>query len=605
MAARTKPVATPLQTYGMKNTGYEWQLQFDCAAFAARYPTEDILMRRPDLFKRIADGYLEKHFEWHAWTDKIVESMCHRSVVCYAGCSSAGKTFNVVSFATLWWLASPTESSVMLVSTSKGSLRQRGWAEVQRIYSRLGINKVGNFVDSQMTWQISQGDSKHAIKCKAVEEGPLQRVADDIKGVHTRRQMVIIDEATSVPKAIYEACANLYSYPDEFILVLMANPPASKLNQFSQYCEPREGWSSVDIDTEEWEGKPIASLGGMTPYVIRFDAEKSPNITEGKKVSTHLPTKEKVQAAKNSSGGQTPSYWSNFRGFWPPEGLSKNVFSDSLLLHGDAYGKFIFDGDKFMIIAMFDPAFGGGDRPALRFAKLGTTSEGKWGIQAYPAIIIPVNANSQNPVHFQLAETVRNECENLKLDGMRFNCLPENLGVDATGEGGGLCDILQRTWSPHIIRIEFGGAASDDPCNLEDIRPAREVYENKSVEMWFRSRDAVNSGQFKGIDKETAEELCNRTFYDYGKRIRLQSKSRDKSQHEKSYKAMFGKSPDLADSCVGLQEVARRKGFRLAAIGQTILRSHDWEKEVKKVQEFYESEQFQEEEIDESELMYV
>lgn len=552
-------ISAPLNTYGIRER-YTTQLEYDSAAFGAKLPTERILMRRSDLFKRVADGYLPKHFEWHSWTNKLIDALCYRPVVCFAGCASAAKTYNVVSFAALWWMCSPTESSVTLVSTSKGSLRQRGWAEIQRVYSELGIEKIGNFIDSQMTWQVERGDSKHAVKCKAVEEGPIQKVADDIKGIHTHRQMVIVDEATSVPKAIYEACENLHGYPREFILVLMANPPASKLNQFSQYCEPKNGWQSVDIDCDEWEGKPIASLSNLTPYVVRFDAEKSPNITEGKRVSIHLPTREKVQAAREAGGGQTPSYWSNFRGFWPPEGLAKTVFSASLLDLGDAYGSFVFDGDKFFIIGAFDPAFGGGDRPALRFAKLGTNAEGKWGIQSSPAKIIPILATSKNPVHFQLAETVRRECEQCTFDGFKFPCPPENLAIDASGEGGGLCDIMQRIWSPYVIRIEFAGAPSEDPCNLEDNRPAREVYENKSVEMWFRSRDAVNSGQFKGMDKDTAEELCNRQFTDTGKRIRLQSKSRDKSATEKSYKTMFGKSPDLADCFSGDTLVLTDKG---------------------------------------------
>ncbi len=602
---RLKSSKSPaVQTYGLYDPAYYRQLDYDAAAFAAKLPTEQILMRRSDLFRRVAEGYLPKHLEWHSWTNKLIDALCYRSVVCFPGCSNSAKTFGVASFAALWWMASPYESSVTLVSTSKGSLRQRAWAEIQRIYSRLGVEKIGNFVDSQMTWQVERGDTKHAIKCKAVEEGPIQKVADDIKGVHTVRQMVIIDEATSVPKAIYEALSNLYSYPREFLAVLMANPPASKLNQFSQICEPKDGWQSVDIDSDEWEAKPIPSLGNLTPYVVRFDAEKSPNIVEGKKVSVHLPTKEKVQAAREAGGGQTPSYWSNFRGFWPPEGLAKTVFSASLLDLGDAYGSFVFDGDKFFIIGAFDPAFGGGDRPALRFAKLGTNAEGRWGIQASPAKIIPILATSKNPVHFQLAEAVRRECENCMFDGFKYPCPPENLAIDASGEGGGLCDIIQRTWSPYIMRVEFAGAASENPCNLEDNRPAREVYENKSVEMWFRGRDAVNSGQFKGIDKDTAEELCNRQFSDTGKRIRLQSKSRDKSATEKSYKAMFGKSPDLADSLLLLTEVARRKGFCLAPVGQTVHRTVDWEKEVQKVQEFYEAEQFQEEEFDEGELVY-
>jgi hypothetical protein len=64
------------------------------------------------------------------------------------------------------------------------------------------------------------------------------------------------------------------------------------------------------------------------------------------------------------------------------------------------------------------------------------------------------------------------------------------------------------------------------------------------------------------------------------------------------YKLLFGKSPDLADSGVMLLEVARRKGFRLTAVGQTVHRGADWDKIVAKTREVYDTNnQYAEEEV--------
>lgn len=146
------------------------------------------------------------------------------------------------------------------------------------------------------------------------------------------------------------------------------------------------------------------------------------------------------------------------------------------------------------------------------------------------------------------------------------------------------------------MRVEFGGAASEDSASLEDVRPANEVYENKSVEMWFRSRDAVNAGQLRGIDPETATELTNRLFDDSGKRIKLQKKNHDgKDGKTKGYKQMYGKSPDFADSMVLLLEAARRKGFRLAAIGHTVARLQDWSEMFRAIQEVHATADYREE----------
>lgn len=590
----------PLNTFGLRVDPVicarsDAQFQYDRMAFALRTPIEQGAPLRIKLFKRITDQLLPGHFEWHDWTYRTIEPLCDLDVAekesgkCYKlmgypGCAGAAKTYNVISFACAWWLMAPTISSVTLISTSKESLKKRGWSEVLKCYDGIPGPRFGNMVGSRMIWQAIKGDDKHAIFGKAVEEGPINKVADDIKGIHTERQMIVIDEATSVPAAIYEACGNLYSYPREFILVLIGNP-LNRKDQFGRFCEPKDGWTSVTVDTGEWIGKPQEQVGNRVPHIVTFDAEKSPNIIAGREVSRHLPTKEGVAAAQRAGGGQTPSYWQNFRGFWPSEGLVKTVFSESSLKQNDAMGKHQFTGEKFQIIGFFDPAFGGGDKPALRFAKLGMISGGKWGIESLPPKILPIDANSLNPVHFQLTEQLRRECETITINGVRYSCPPENLGIDATGEGGGLCDIVQRTWSRHVIRVEFGGAASEDSASLEDIRPANEIYENKRAEMYFRTRDMCNHGQLKGVDKATSEEMITIMFED--QKPDGSSRRRIVIQSKKSYKELYKKSPDLTDSLIGLSEVSRQKGFRLAPIGQTKARVEEVSKTVETANEVY------------------
>lgn len=601
----------PLQTYGYMVPGISSQHTYDRLAFAERWSVNRGVPLRVNLFKRLVSPIIPNHFEDHDWTHRIVDALtdqdavnrCHKgdgvppdrlaptiTLVGFPGCSNSAKTYNVISFAVFWWLISVHNSSVTLVSTSKNSLRRRGWAEVVRLRSNLPPQwRLGNFIDSKMIWQGEKGDDKHGIIGKAVEEGPVQKIADDIKGVHTERQMVIIDEATSVPQAIFEACANLYSYPREFILVLIGNP-LNRLDQFGRFCEPAGGWNSVTVESGEWQGKPQELLGGVVPRILTFDAEKSPNITEGKVVSKHLPTKEKVESARLAGGGQTPSYWQNFRGFWPPEGLSKTIFSESALKKFDAYGKHKFLGGRFIIGGVLDPSRGG-DRAAMRFFKMGEIEGNKDGIEWFPPFIISIVANSSNPIAYQIAEQVKRQCEHFVHNGVDYSCEPENFGIDATGDGAGQADIIERLWSSNIVRIGFGEAASEDAMSLEDQRPAREVCENKRVEMHLRTRDILNSGQLKGVDKETALELCTVEFDDLGRRMKLMSKD--------DYRAKFGKSPDFGDCGIMVTEVARIRGFRLAAVGKTIERVEDFSKFVENANQVHHSEGYEAEELDE------
>ncbi len=84
----------------------------------------------------------------------------------------------------------------------------------------------------------------------------------------------------------------------------------------------------------------------------------------------------------------------------------------------------------------------------------------------------------------------------------------------------------------------------------------------------------------KGIDTATAKELCSIEFNDSKPLMALMAKA--------DYKLAFGQSPDFADNGVMLLEVARRKGFTLAPVGQTVHKHEDWSAEVQKTQNVYE-----------------
>jgi hypothetical protein len=434
-----------------------------------------------------------------------------------------------------------------------------------------------------MIWQAKKGDDKHCIFGRAVEEGAVSKVADDIKGVHTERQMVIIDEATAVPPAIFDACTNLYSYPREFILVMLGNP-RSRLDEFGKFCEPKNGWQAVTIDSDEWETTP--KLDGQNGVVIRFDWEKSPNITEGRLVSKHLPTAEKVAAAKRSPGFENnPTYYSNNRGFWPPEGLLKTLFSETSILHANGNGRHTFTGKDFRIIGSLDPARTG-DRAMIRFGGLGEVEGGKWGVEWCPPQEVMLNTKSNRPIDYQLIDACKKSVANVLWRGVPgYVCEPKNFGIDSTGGGADLCDIAHEEWSHDIQRIGFGGSASTDACSYEDLTPANERYANKRCEMYHRARKALESAQLKGIDIETAKELC--TIEADETKSANSNRGLIVLMSKLDYKRKFSKSPDAADTGIILLQVARNLGFRLAPVGKTIPRLQAVEQEAVQSQELY------------------
>lgn len=540
---------------------------------------------RPLMFRTMADALVPGWFEWHDWTNRVVDVLCRKRWASFTGCSGSAKTYNVSGFACMWWLAAPHESSVILCSTTMKMLRKRGWAEVQKFQNRVGY---GNFVDSRTVWQNAQGDEKHAIFGIAVQEGNLSKVADNIKGIHTKRQMVIIDEATAVPAAIWDACTNLYRTPidagGEFILVALGNA-RTRLDQFGRFIEPERGWDSVSIEVDEWEGKARPEDGKRVSVSV-FNFKRSPNITSEKPVSKWLPTKRSVEARmkalKDRNLENDPSHWSNDYGFPPPEGLAKTVFTESLFEKYHTYDQHQFTGGSFRIIGAYDQARTG-DRPALRFAAMGEIKPGTIGIELMPAIILFADATNKEPIAYQLLAQLRNHCSTVKYRGQTYSCDPENLGIDCSNEAT-FGDLCQREWNPKIIRIMFGAGASPEPASHEDERPCNEVYRNKRAEMFFRTRSATETEQLRGMDKDTAAELTSLEYSD----IRPDGTSKPITIQDKAeYKAKYGASCDLADCAVMILEVARQKGFGIKLVGKTAERDDDMDELMDKSQSVY------------------
>ena len=530
-----------LKTYGFDVLPGFTQLQYDMLSFVHYQGLQKARCTRYDNFRNIV-AILWPTIAWNIWRERQIKSLCDNEFVSWTGCAASGKTFAGALYSTVWWICQPDVSAVVLTSTTKGMLRKRMWSEVQKLYSNMEWNPPGNMVDSKTVWQAVKGDEKNAVFGLAVKDGNTSAAVGHIQGIHTGRVLIVIDEATDTPQAIFDATANLYAGCESFQMLVIGNPN-SHFDPHGKFSEPKDGWSSVTVDTSEWETK--VQLNGEPGYCLRFDAEDSPNILAGKTTYKFLMTEPQLEGARRKYGPESPLFWKFYRGFWAPSGVLKTVFNEPLLAKMKTHLGFVFRR-SIKTIGACDPAFGGGDRAVIRFAEVGIIEDGKPGIELDMYEEIELDADSSEPIHYQLANHIQKRCR-------ENNCKPEDFGVDASGEGGGLADILAKEWSPKIVRVEFGGAPSDLPVSSEDLRPAKEVYDRRVTELWFTAREYLQSGQLRGIDPWTAKEFCSREFEDERRKLKLQTK--------KDMKSVYGMSPDIADCTVILTEVAKRSGI--------------------------------------------
>lgn len=490
------------------------------------------------------------------------------------GGAGAAKTRNVIGWAVAWWLMNPYDSSVTIVSTTKPMLRTRAWSEVETCYQLVPEPKIGHLVSSEMQWRASKGDAKHAIIGRAVDEGAIDKIAADIKGHHTKRQMIVIDEATAVKPAIWDAAFNLWFGSEDFMMIAVCNLN-SWVHSAGKFFEPVKGVKSLQADTYEWETKP--QYGNQTGVAVRFDALESPNITEGRVISPYLPTQEKVDAAIAKYGGdKSPLFWENVRGIPAPEGTIATVFNESTLIAGNAFGDpFHFESEP-VVVGGFDPngSFGG-DKPAIRFALCGTIEDGGQGVVLLEPLEVSLDAASPVPHTYQLARGAIALCE-------QYKCPVSNLAVDCSGNNSGVADVIQQE-KGDVIRIDFHSIASNDrQVSAEDPTLCSEKYRDKVTELWFTAALFFASGQVRGLDKETASDLVQRCWFggSGSQKIWLEPKRRKPGDPRSSagYKERIGHSPDDADCLTLTLEAARRIGIQIRRLGRTAEVAPNWKR---------------------------
>lgn len=508
-------------------------------------------------------------FIWNEWSELMMECLIgtlfgkvrdmeiETPELIITGPAASWKTTTLGCFTICFWLADPVRTRIIPSSTTLDGLRKRIWKDIIKFYRGSGCG-FGNVVNHpQPKIQTIAGDDSSGIQGIAVEKGDIAAAVDKIKGQHAPNVLVEIDEGTGAQPAIVEASVNLGIGCKRFLLAMLANA-GSHFDTHGRLSEPLMGWNSINVETLMWKTK----RGGLG---LHLDGHKSPNVIAGGQVYPGMIGELDLAKTARQYGENSPRYWQECRGFWPPEGITKTVLTEAMIDKFKARDKPIWV-DSPILVAALDPAYGG-DRCVLRFAKVGMIEDSGQrhrAIEFTDVIVIQINVLDKEPVHYQIAKRVREECKARAID-------PDNFGMDSSGEGGGVASILRREWAEGIFEVEFGGNASARPVSDINPRTGPQEWVNRVTELWMRFRDAVERNQIRGLDIETCIEFCQRNVdhEKYAPRSKVESKSEMKLQ--------AGKSPDFADAAVVVLELVAVRGLLPSGgvlLGKT--RQEDW-----------------------------
>jgi hypothetical protein len=532
---------------------------------------DNILMTWEEHFERFVEliwdnkecGY---KFTWNPYAKRMLREVRNHRFLGVSGHASSGKS----QFGAIWGLAnfliSPTDTRVLVTSTSlqEAKLRiwgviERYWDEAEKYFARVSTSlnsppsMPGKLVASsgKITGFLN-GKSNDLVGLTLIAGGKGNDGDASTKiGFKSQGKLILVaDELPLLTHKLYGATSNLLSV-DGFQMIATGNFTSS-FDPFGMFVEPEEGWSTITEDMYEWKTR----IGG---YCIRFDGEQSPNVVAKKVLYPGLLTEAGLQEIKERHGEKSPDFYRQVKSFPCPTGQENMIYSEPELI-----GNFADHcGDTPWLrrptpLAFLDPSFStGGDAAAATFALLGDAQVAGKTITILEKVatidlMMKVNARSKDyDRNEQLADLFNQECN---LRGVAI----EDRGVDATGGGDPFATLLAIKMGRGFQLVHFGGAASDKPVSSTDTRPGTDRFVNKVSELWYVGKEFVLSGQIRGLDPETILELINRTYKSIGKRIQVEPK--DKMKERTS-----GRSPDRADSWVGVLEVARRRYKFMAA----------------------------------------
>lgn len=512
-----------------------------------------------------------KPFLRNPWSERMVEAACSHNFLSVSGCASSSKTDTFAVWAIVNWLADPLNTKVLCTSTTLRESRKRIWGSIEDYWTAMpdDIRAVGKLVSSFGLIRLSENTGYKASEKSGIELIPGEKKREKeatgkIIGIKNKRVFLIADELPELSPAIMQAViSNLTANP--FCQAIGLGNPSSYYDAHGIFSTPKAGWKSISPEDFEWE-----TIYG---YAIRFDATLSPNILgDDDTLYPWLPTRARLEEAKKNMGEESFGFWRQWRGFFPPEGGEKTVFSDVDIVFFGADRNDVNWSEPPTVVAGMDPGFTNeGDRSVAYFGLLGEEADlGLSILLLTDYVVLKDDMTDKNtPRNFQIAQAYKSECQ-------KRGVASRHAAVDVSGSPA-FGDIVARVWAGDVYRGQFGGKSTMHRVG-EDRAMAKDRYANRATELWFEARNYMESGQIRGVGPDLARELTARRYT-----TGATAGSVDATvaiEPKRKMKARSGVSPDIADACLMLFDLCRtRLGFRNKMGRTTVKRQNEtWSK---------------------------
>lgn len=475
---------------------------------------------------------------------------------------NSGKSFAAALYAVIMYACSPSNSLILITSTSIEGAKIRVWKTVNELWSKLPHHEsLGTMVHSKARirgFNESGEPSDHiGIQIIAAGSGSEEDAYSKLIGLKAGRLYLLADELPVLPRNVNRAAAgNLIngSIHQPFKMVAMGNP-SLRLDAFGEMSEPKDGWDSISEADLQW-----TTHRGIC---VRFDAEQSPNILAGRDIYPWLPKKADIDAAKRQFGENSLMFYRQYRAYFFSEADKETIYSEADIIQGRANKPFDSEVDGAVASEIHlgggDPSFTqGGDLFPFIHGRVITTVDGKNILEVKNLRKIEDGVDDGLSKSHSAVKQIAEMCR-------EYNIAPSHYGYDATGAGIAFSDIVAEEWSSMAIAVQFGGKASTFNAGINDPRKAEDVYANRVTELWVRAKMMIKEGMIRGLPEEIVDQMIQRRWNPSGsKKLMVESKVVMKSR--------VGYSPDWADAFFVLLEVAVVNGLLQFSKGKKLRR---------------------------------
>jgi len=506
------------------------------------------------------------YFDWRPnETRRVWEAVIKWSKVLVPGAQGLGKSYAGAAIFYLLWRQDPKYTSVKVISATKEHATKNIFANLKAYHQNACVSPLCQ--DLAESIQVGN-DKKYGITLTAIPKG--ESGAGVLRGFHPSprigrehpkfgrltRNFVILDEAEEIPPGVWEGVDNLLSTINKetsgHIKVYADTNPKDRTSAFGKRCEPKRGWGSVDPDIDhDW-----ISRDGY--HVVRLDAKFSANVVERREVFPGMQSYEgyAIEEAK----GNSASYWTYARGWFPSEGISMQIISHSSFEGAVGVLNFI---PPVTPLASADLALEGNDQLRLSYGRFGLcdgwTPLGSSFVKfSKPRVALQLDSQISLPRGDTVTQTreLMRICKDLSVN-------PSWFCVDRTGNGSGVHDNL-RTLFGDVMGVNYSTMSTDTLIFKEDTKKCNELYDGIVTELLFALGKFMEFGLLKIAPGFRNEELVRQAT---SRRYRQVKKGRTRCESKKEYCSRTRqKSPDDLDSLSLFVHLFRMREKPLAAM---------------------------------------